>query len=421
MENLYMNVLIILTSIFVYHIFVNVHQLFKRNNKLLLIILSVASIALCMKFPIYEHHGHVFDLRFIPILIGAVYGGRNVVLTLSLFSVVNRFFIGGDGFYVHFITIVIMFVLLYTWYIPKLNSLSLKKKIYYSIFLSLSYLLLEFLTCHLMFGTMTKIHPSLIFTSFVTKLLLTAGLIYLVEYLKKANEVMENYYIQDKFKGLSEMASSISHEVRNPLTVTKGFIQLVMKDENLNKEKRDQHLGLALQELNRAESIITDYLTYAKPYEEINLEPIDVVEEITYTINVINPLALMHNVKCRILHDESNVYFISIDRKKFQQLIINLAKNAIEAMPGGGELDVTISAEGKYVTIQLADSGVGMTEEELSRLGTPFFSLKEKGTGLGTMVVFRLVDALNGQISVESTKGIGTEFKVAFKRVEALS
>ncbi|MFA9555767.1 ATP-binding protein [Evansella sp. AB-rgal1] len=421
MENVYINILIIIVSILIYHIFITIHQIFKKNSKYVLVILSALSIVLCMHFPIYEQHGHVYDLRFIPMFIGAIYGGRNVVLSLVIFSVVNRFFIGGDGFYVYLITITVVLFFLYYWYIPRFNSLLLKQKLIYSMFIAMFYPILEFLICHLWFGTLEHIPPRLIGVSLITNLFVTVGVIYLIEYLRKANELMENYYIQDKFKGLSEMASSISHEVRNPLTVTKGFIQLVMNDEKIEIEKRNLHLGLALQELNRAESIITDYLTYAKPYEEINLEQLDVIEEIKYTVNVLNPLALMNNVHIQVKHQQNEAYLIKNDKKKFHQIIINLSKNAIEAMPSGGDLVIKISKESKFVSIEISDTGVGMTEEELSRLGTPFFSMKEKGTGLGTMVVFSLVDTLNGRISVTSIKREGTTFQLLFKSVDHIA
>ncbi|ADU32254.1 sensor histidine kinase [Evansella cellulosilytica] len=417
MENMYLNVLVIIVFILAYHVFVNVHHVFKRYSQFTLIILSIISITLCMNFPIYESHGHVFDLRFIPILIGAIYGGKKVVLVLIIYSIITRFFIGGHGFYVYLITSLSFGALLIYGFIPLFNRLTQNKKIVYSSLVALAYISYEFTICHIWFGTLTKMSPILMIISILVAPLLTAGVVYLIEYLRNANELMENYNIHNKTKALSEMASSISHEIRNPLTVTKGFIQLVQNDDTIEVATRKSHLKLALQELERAESIITDYLTYAKPYDEINLQKIDVKKEVEYIINVINPLALMNNVKVSTSFDDHESYFIKIDKKKLHQILLNLSKNAIEAMPNGGVLHIFISKEKNKVMIEMKDSGVGMTKEEVSRLGTPFLSTKAKGTGLGTMVVFRLVKTLNGQISVSSKKGEGTSFKLRFNEV----
>ncbi|MBU9713890.1 sensor histidine kinase [Evansella tamaricis] len=419
MENLYINISILLVSVLAYQIFVNIHKTVKRYSTLVLIILSAVAISLCMSFPIYDYHGHAFDLRFLPLLIGVIYGGKRVVFVLVIYSLINRFLIGGDGFYVHFLTLLSMSLFMFTLFIPIFQSLSIKMKLLSSVLMTFIYLSVELLICHIMFGTLARLDLSIIAINISTAMLLTGLLVYLMEYLKRANELMENDHIHDKFKGLSEMASSISHEVRNPLTVTKGFIQLVINDPSLdnNKEKRNSHLGLALEELERAEAIITDYLTYAKPYENVKLQTVNVIEELIEIKNIIAPLAKIHHVQVQFKYDANSDSFIKIDKKKFHQILINLMNNGIEAMPLGGILRIVVISKKQDVLIQISDNGVGMTEEEVARLGTPFLSTKEKGTGLGTMVAYQLLAALRGKITVTSRKGHGTTFFLTFKRV----
>ncbi|WP_380025384.1 ATP-binding protein [Effusibacillus consociatus] len=103
---------------------------------------------------------------------------------------------------------------------------------------------------------------------------------------------------------------------------------------------------------------------------------------------------------------------IRADLTKLHQVLINIMKNGIETMPGGGLLQVSAYRKGDYAAIEISDTGVGMTKEEIKRLGNPFYSTKEKGTGLGLMVSYRIIQAMNGKIQVTSSKSGGTRFLI---------
>ncbi|WP_236034868.1 sensor histidine kinase [Alkalihalobacterium elongatum] len=218
----------------------------------------------------------------------------------------------------------------------------------------------------------------------------------------------------EKLKIVSEIAASISQGVRNPLTVTRGFIQL-LRGTDIPDDKKDMYIKLSLEELDRAEEIITDYLTFAKPSLE-NVKLLDLTDELTYVIKVVSPYATMYNVT--ILSEFSPNLFIAGEKQKFHQCLINLIKNGIEAMPDGGELSIKLEQEEDNAVIHIQDSGVGMTEEQVKRLGTPYYTTKNKGTGLGTMVVFSIIKVMQGEISVKSKAGVGTCFTLAFPIVK---
>lgn len=106
------------------------------------------------------------------------------------------------------------------------------------------------------------------------------------------------------------------------------------------------------------------------------------------------------------------------DRYKFRQALINIGKNAIEALPEGGLLEMKASGTSDEVMIMIRDNGIGMTPEQINRLGTPYYSTKEKGTGLGTMVSFGIIKKMSGKIGVTSERGVGTEYTLSFPRVD---
>lgn len=113
-----------------------------------------------------------------------------------------------------------------------------------------------------------------------------------------------------------------------------------------------------------------------------------------------------------IFEKELQQVYIRASISELKQVLINLVKNAIEAMENGGTLSVSLSVSGNYALYQVRDTGVGMSTEELARLGTAFYSLKEKGTGMGLLVCYQMVEKMKGKMEVESEKGKGTTFKV---------
>ena len=133
-------------------------------------------------------------------------------------------------------------------------------------------------------------------------------------------------------------------------------------------------------------------------------------------VNMIQSYSLSHNVEIKT--DFYNSGWIYANPQKLNQLLINILKNAIESMPDGGNVWITSSstADG-YIKITIKDQGIGMTKEQIDRLGSPFYTLKESGTGLGMMVSFQIVRSFKGKIQVASEKGKGTEFIILLPQI----
>jgi two-component system sporulation sensor kinase B len=239
--------------------------------------------------------------------------------------------------------------------------------------------------------------------------------VYFMEILIKYFYMQDEIHKSERIKMVSEMAASVAHEIRNPLTTVRGFIQL-LASENVKSTEKEFYQKISLEELSRADQIISNYLSLAKAGNE-SIQLLNVAEEINYLENVLSTYANYNNIQIRTNHSDPNgLYYITGDKNKFRQALINIGKNAIEAMQNGGSLEIRMYELGERIFISIKDNGIGMTPEQINRLGTPYYSTKEKGTGLGTMVTFSIIKKMNGKIEIKSEKGKGTEYIISFPK-----
>ncbi|MEJ8306519.1 ATP-binding protein [Saccharibacillus sacchari] len=224
-----------------------------------------------------------------------------------------------------------------------------------------------------------------------------------LQYSKELEMFNNELQHAEKMEIISELAASVAHEVRNPLQVTRGFLQL-LGERSATSEKA--YIDMALDELDRASGIITDFLTFAKPGAE-NVKILSIAEEFRHIEGVLTPLASIHHGQ--IVVDIAPDLYVKGNSSKFKQAFINMIKNSIEALQDEGQITIMAAKENGEVVIRIRDNGTGMGPEELKRLGEPYFSNKTKGTGLGLMVTFRIIEAMQGTLKFSSEKGAGTE------------
>ena len=208
---------------------------------------------------------------------------------------------------------------------------------------------------------------------------------------------------------IGQMAAGISHEIRNPMTTVRGFLQL-LKEEN-NYEKHNNYFNLMVEELDRANSIITEFLSIGNT-KKSDLQMLDV----NSIIHDIIPLIKIdtHNQNKYIQVDTNNVPELLLNRNEIRQLLMNLYRNGLEAMSTGKTLTISTYKEGQNcVVLAVRDEGNGIRPEVLEKLGTPFYTTKDNGTGLGLGICYAIAARHNAKIEIQ-TGSEGTTFFVKF-------
>lgn len=211
-----------------------------------------------------------------------------------------------------------------------------------------------------------------------------------------------------KLEVIGDLAASTAHEIRNPLTGIKGLIQLLSEKYT---DKQDQLYFKVIQdEVNRINGIVSELLLIGKPtaYHFIQFDMHDAIKEI---IPIIQSETNYANVQFTFSPSNSALPIFSV-KDHLKQVIINLSKNAIESMPNGGSLDISIQKQLDFCIVQVKDNGIGIESDALKHIFDPFFTMKEDGTGLGLTVCKRIIDNIGGTISIQSKIHQGTEVTI---------
>ncbi|MDN4072277.1 ATP-binding protein [Fictibacillus terranigra] len=209
----------------------------------------------------------------------------------------------------------------------------------------------------------------------------------------------------EKLALLGQMAAGIAHEIRNPLTSVKGFIQLI----KVNR-REEEYVSIVLDEIDRINGIVGDLLVLAKPRDLVFIEQ-NMMLVLKEVITMIQTQADANNIM--ILEEyEPDLPLSYRDKNQIKQVFLNLLMNAIEAMPDGGVIMVKLKKEGEMVSIKIIDEGIGIPEERIPTLGEPFYTTKDKGTGLGLMICCKIIENHNGLLTIQSKVLEGTTVEI---------
>ncbi|MBM7620950.1 two-component system sporulation sensor kinase B [Bacillus tianshenii] len=397
------HVLIILFPILFYHQFLSkgITDFTKRINYEFLMVLLIMLI-FTMSFPIEVSNGDSYDQKIIPIILAFIYGGWILGITLMLAMLGYLFILEEPGFLIMVVNYAILAVLL------SIFSMWFQgmKKTYKIMVVSILFL----------FVTLTRTvrlillneHGEIFVTILVSMVTLVTliTVMLIIENLNMQMNLQRELQRSEKLKVVSELAASVAHEVRNPMTSTRGFLQLMSTDENLN-ESQKKYIEISIGELDRAQAIIQDYLSLAKP-NKMEFNVMDLTKEIENVVQLMSTYTNIQNIT--FLHSIEDELYIKANKDEVKQVLINIIKNGIEAIGEGGTIKVHAFRKNDDAVIEVSDDGIGMSPSQLSRIGTPFYSTKDMGTGIGLTISFQIIQLLKGRIDVSSEYGKGTTF-----------
>lgn len=370
------------------------------KQKMIYGVISSFAALLCMMYPIESLEDTHFDLRMVIILVVTLYGGY-LPGGICLFSVViARTIIGGSFAPIGILVSILAFIIplcfqkMFKQSVNRFITATLVIGSYFFVYSIIIYFFVSFLTV------------PFFFVYYITLILTALFLVYIIEKLIVANQQFTEATYSDKLTTVSQMAASIAHEIRNPITTVRGFIQFLEKDSVDKKLK--QFAPLILQELDRTNLIITNYLKLSKP-TEYELKRVNLNNLLNDSIELLKPMGAYQNVS--LFYNGSGSHYVLADEDRLKQSIINIIKNGIESIDGYGYVKVSKKStdDNRKVVIEIEDNGKGMSAPQLEKIGLPYYTTKSKGTGLGSMISNRLINEMNGTIEYKSTPNEGTK------------
>jgi signal transduction histidine kinase len=213
----------------------------------------------------------------------------------------------------------------------------------------------------------------------------------------------------DRLSALGELSAGLAHEIRNPLGSVEGAVQILRRQE-LPVETRQEFGDLAQREVNRLKDLLTNFLDFARPQtpKRVSTTPSQLLESVS---KLAAETAKMSGVHVRV-ESSAAVPAVSVDPEQMKQVLLNLAINAIQAMPAGGQVLLRAVRKPESVVIEVQDEGVGIPPDDLERVFNPFVTTRADGTGLGLSIAYQIVSQHGGHIAAQRNPERGMTFRV---------
>ncbi len=240
------------------------------------------------------------------------------------------------------------------------------------------------------------------------------GALIVFQDLTEVKKLERQARFNEQLAAVGELAAGIAHEIRNPLASISGSVQVLSNELSVGSAER-RLMEIIVSESNRLSKILEEFLRFVRPQER-RVAVFDVagsIQEVLELFRLSDEVSDAHTIALDV---EPPGSLLAADRDQIRQIIYNVAKNAVRAMPNGGTLTVEGREDGAWYSIRFRDTGRGMSEEEIARVFTPFSTAFDGGTGLGMAIVRRIVEDHGGAIDVESKPGEGTNVTILLPR-----
>jgi two-component system sensor histidine kinase HydH len=242
------------------------------------------------------------------------------------------------------------------------------------------------------------------------------GAVIILRDLREIRDLQEEVRRSERLASLGRLASGVAHEIRNPLSSIKGFAQY-FRDKFPDGSEDKSYADVMIQEVDRLNRVIAELLDFARP-KELRLNRHSLSQVLDHPLRLIQ--ADLERKDIRLTRSSDSDETVTVDLDQMTQAFLNIFLNAMESMEHGGELRVEVlrKPEAKEVEVLISDTGPGISRENLSRIFDPFFSTKKKGTGLGLAITAKIIEAHQGEISVQSKLNHGTTFRIHLPSAE---
>jgi PAS domain S-box-containing protein len=236
------------------------------------------------------------------------------------------------------------------------------------------------------------------------------GTVKVFEDLTEVEALRQRVRQKDRLAALGEMAATVAHEIRNPLGGLKGYAGLLARDLDAG-DPRARLVSKILEGANQLELVVSDLLEYTRPVQ-LRIEPVNCVETVEAVVRYLGEIP----PGVRVCNHVEAPDCVLADRLKLRQVLLNILQNAIQSIEGEGIVSVTAAQEEGALVLTVSDTGRGIAPDRIEKVFSPFYTTREKGTGLGLAVAAKIIEAHGGSLWAESTEGQGSRFHVRLAR-----
>jgi signal transduction histidine kinase len=252
-------------------------------------------------------------------------------------------------------------------------------------------------------------------------LILCAIIISLTIWLIHKERQHQKAYAMIRIESLTtatQVAAGIAHEIKNPLASLKGFVQLMIKKGR--EHAKTEYLTIMQDEIERIECLTNQFCMLSKPMDKVEYKTVNLQELVRKIVFLFEQQAMQKSVELTMLAVDASVgpFLIQGNSNQLKQVLINLIRNAIEATGEGGKVSIGCRKYKGNIVLTIKDNGSGMSLNDLDNLGTPFYTTKENGTGLGLLVSFEIIRHHGGKINIDSCLGVGTTLQIILPEVK---
>lgn len=399
-EELFFNLTLVMFPILIYFVYKCYNQIFiNKYNFLMLGIALFTSVYMCFKYGEVGEYNTILLFCNIPILIAYIKKEGIIGILLSLIVVLYAYINLESNIYILLLKYFIYYIVYYRY----------KKDMNIQYFLSIVFVVQGFFLSFEYFFV-----GNLINSWIIIKLLIIILLIYLVIilsiYLLKLADTITTLYSEikmlEKEKQIKESLFKITHEVKNPIAVCKGYLDML--DLN-NQDKINRYIPIIREEIERCLNIMTDFMQFSKI--KLNKELVDInllLDDIYDNFKLINKFK---NITLEYYESEEEIY-IEGDYNRLKQVLINLIKNSAESITKKGKIVIKTKSDTTNFEIFVIDDGCGMSKETLNKIKDIFYTTKEKGSGIGVSLSNEIIKAHGGNLDYSSELGKGTSVKI---------